>query len=386
MKKVTLLGSTGSIGRQALEVVRDSGGRLSACALAARDDVEGVLSQAIEFRPDAVALVDAGAAAKLKRELREKLGTEAPAVLEGEAGVVELAADGRSDVVLNAIVGSAGLLPSLAALDAGIRLALANKESLVMAGPLVMSKARPEGALTPVDSEHSSLFRCSRGAGPELRSVTLTASGGAFWGLSLEQMERVTPEQALRHPVWNMGKRITVDSATMMNKALEVIEAQHLFGLEASSVRVAVHPQAYVHGLVELSDGTLLAHMGPPDMKIPIAYALYYPEPATAGVETINLAELDSFVFEKPDYDRFPCLRLGYVAAERGGTAPAALNAADEVAVEAFLEGRIRFTDIAAVVGRVLDDHRAEPLESADQVLEVDGWARGLAGSLAAGK
>lgn len=385
-KRVTVLGSTGSIGGQALEVVRDSGQRLGVHALAANKDVETILRQAIEFRPKKIALKEYAAAQRLGHELKERMGAEAPMVLEGDKGLVDLASDGEADVVLNAIVGSGGLAPSLAALDAGVTLALANKESLVMAGPLLMDKARGEAKLIPVDSEHSSLFRCARACGAsEIKSVTLTASGGAFRRMSLSELKTVTAEQALRHPVWDMGKRITIDSATMMNKALEVIEAQHLFHLSSSDVHVVVHPQAHVHGLVELHDGTLLAHLGPPDMRIPIAYALYYPSADSAPGESVDLAALGSFEFERPDLDRFPCLRLGYLAAERGGTAPAVLNAADEVAVEAFLEKRIGFMEIPVIAERILEDHSAQPLESAAQVMEADKWARNLAWSLVGG-
>jgi 1-deoxy-D-xylulose-5-phosphate reductoisomerase len=383
-RQVTVLGSTGSIGRQAMEVVRRSNGELGVFSLVAKSNVDRIYSQALEFRPSVVAMAEQSAAERLGGMLRDTLGADAPDVLGGGEAVLKLAADTGADVVLNAVVGSEGLLPSLAALDAGVPLALANKESLVMAGSLVMGKAGRAGALVPVDSEHSSLFRCllSRAS---VRSVTLTASGGAFRDTPIEDMKKVKAEQALRHPVWNMGHRITIDSATMMNKALEVIEALHLFCLEPSAVHVVIHPQAYIHGLVELRDGTLLAHLGPPDMKTPIAYALFYPNMEPPRAEPLDLGAIGSLDFEKPDLDRFPCLRLGFLAAELGGTAPAVLNAADEVAVDAFLGDRIAFTDIADLVGKVLDEHRCEPVESAEQVIAIDEWARGRAGSLVAG-
>ncbi len=382
-RAVTVLGSTGSIGVQALDVVRASRGRLSIRGLAARADSASMAGQALEFKPSYLAMSDPAAGAAVRRSLKERMGDDAPEVLLGDEGVLELASGMGADVVLNAIVGSAGLLPSLSSLDAGVRLALANKETLVMAGPLVMRKAGRDGALIPVDSEHSSVFRCARGRErSRVRSVTLTASGGAFRGWPPERIARVSPEDALKHPVWDMGRRITVDSASMMNKALEVIEAQHLFDLPPSSVKVVVHPQAYVHGLVELGDGTLLAHLGPPDMRIPIAYALLFPDGDPPGHEALDLAALKTLEFERPDFEKFPCLALGYRAAEEGGTSPAALNAADEMAVEAFLGRRIGFTDIAAVARKVLDAHSTERIESPEQVLEVDRWARELARSL----
>ena len=385
-RKIVLLGATGSIGTQALQVIRESAGKLSVSSLAARSDVEGTLRAALEFRPERVAMADPSAAGALEAALENRLGGESPEVLSGEEGVRELAARSHGAVVLNAVVGSAGLLPSLAALDAGALLALANKESLVMAGPLVMERSRGSGELVPVDSEHSSLFRLVRAQDPSwVRSVTLTASGGAFRDWTLERMKGITPEQALSHPVWNMGNRITVDSATMMNKALEVIEAQHLFELDSSRVKVLIHPQAYVHGLIELEDGTLMAHIGEPDMKTPIAYALYYPSNTPPREPAPDLAALGSLAFESPDRERFPCLDLGYRAAEEGGTSPAALNAADEVAVQAFLEGTIPFTDIPRIVKGVLDERPAEEIDSPEHVLEVDRWARDRAAQMIAG-
>jgi 1-deoxy-D-xylulose-5-phosphate reductoisomerase len=377
---VSVLGATGSIGRQALDVIRRSHGRLAVRALAAARSVEAIAAQVTEFRPAKVAMADPAAASDLELRLERALGGDAPEVASGDAAVRALAAEPEADVVLNALVGSAGLMPSLAALEAGRVLALANKESLVMAGPLVMAAARERGTLVPVDSEHSSLFRCVRSLGSRgARAVTLTASGGAFKDWPLERMKNVTPEMALRHPVWNMGRRVTVDSATMMNKALEVIEAQHLFGLEASNVRVVIHPQAYVHGMVELADGTLIAHIGPPDMRVPIAYALSYPEDPEPLGAAPELAAVGSLQFEEPDRRRFPCLELGYRAAGEGGTSPAVLNAADEVAVEAFLEGRIAFPEIAELARRVMDERGAEAIESPEQVFEADAGARAAA-------
>ena len=381
-RKVTVLGATGSVGLQALEVVRESRGALEVYGLAVKDNVQGLLPLIEEFRPRVVAVVSSEAADALEDGLNSQPGGKRTGVLAGDEGVIELAAGNGCDVVLNAVVGSAGLMPTLSTLEGKAVLALANKESLVMAGPLVMEKAA-SGKLVPVDSEHSSLFRCVQGRDPEtVRSVTLTGSGGSLKNRTLEQMRDARPDEVLSHPVWNMGKRITVDSATLMNKALEVIEAQHLLAVDLSKINAVIHPQAYVHGLVELEDGTLLAHLSEPDMTIPIAYALYYPAPGPARVKALDLSEIGSLSFEQPDLERFPCLCLGYRAASEGGTLPAVLNAADEVAVEGFLEGRIRLTDIAEIVRKVMDEHVVEEICSAEQVLEADRWARDRAGAL----
>jgi 1-deoxy-D-xylulose-5-phosphate reductoisomerase len=379
-RKVTVLGATGSVGSQALDVARKSEGSLKVSALACRQNVEGMAELVAEFRPSVVAMTDPAAAEALKHRLKECLKGSKPKILEGEDGLLELAGAGDCDVVLNAVVGSAGLLPTLAALESGVIVALANKESLVMAGPLVMKKAASAAALVPVDSEHSSLFRCLAGRPPEtVKSLTLTGSGGALKDWTAERMLEAGPDEVLRHPVWNMGRRVTVDSATLMNKALEVIEAQHLFKVELSRINVVIHPQAIVHALLELQDGTSFAHLSEPDMKIPIAYALYYPLQGRVLKEALDLAEIGKLTFERPDLERFPCLCLGYRAAKEGGTLPAVMNAADEVAVEQFLDGKIKLTEIAAIVQRVMDEHSVEVLRSADQVLEADQWARGRA-------
>jgi len=381
-RKITLLGSTGSIGTQTLEVVGGSGRALSIHALAAGTNVEKMEAQIAQFGPKRVAMADAAAAGELEARLSRLPQDLRPEVLRGERGIVELASDREADVVVNAVVGARGLLPTLAALDSGVILALANKESLVAGGELVMESAR-RGTLIPVDSEHSSIYRCiGRRDRGRIRSITITASGGAFRDWPLDRLAEARPEDALRHPVWNMGARVTIDSATMMNKALEIIEARHLFALEPSRIRVVVHPQAYVHGLVELSDGTLLAHLAPPDMRVPIAFALYYPEEPPLHEPTVDLAEAGALEFAEPDAERYPCLELGYRAAAAGGTSPAVLNAADEVAVSAFLEGRIAVTDIAEIARRVLDEHSPAGLESAEQALAADRWARKRASAL----
>jgi len=381
-RRVTILGATGSVGRQALDVVAESDGCLKVLGLAVKENTDGLLPLIREHRPRFVAVTNPAAAESLEGELKDVAPGSRPEVLPGESGLLELAGNGEADLVLNAVVGSAGLLPTLAALDAGSILALANKESLVMAGPLVMEKAAESGGLVPVDSEHSSLFRCMLGRDPErVRSVTLTGSGGSLKDWPAEGMKKAEPEEVLRHPVWNMGRRITVDSATLMNKALEVIEAQHLLGVDLSKINVVIHPQAFVHGLVELEDGTLLAHLSEPDMKIPIAYALYYPAAAPALLPMLDLAEIGNLAFERPDLERFPCLCLGYRAANEGGTLPAVLNAADEVAVDGFLRKKIKLTEIAEIAGKVMGDHEVREISSAEQILEVDRWARDKARS-----
>jgi 1-deoxy-D-xylulose-5-phosphate reductoisomerase len=381
-RRVTILGATGSVGRQALDVVAESDGCLMVLGLAVKENTDGLLPLIGEHRPRFVAVTNPAAAESLKGKLKDIAPGSRPEVLPGQSGLLELAGNGEADLVLNAVVGSAGLLPTLAALDAGLILALANKESLVMAGPLVMEKAAASGVLVPVDSEHSSLFRCMMGRDPgRVRSVTLTGSGGSLKDRTVEDMKEAEPEEVLRHPVWNMGRRITVDSATLMNKGLEVIEAQHLLGVDLSKINVVIHPQAFVHGLVELEDGTLLAHLSEPNMKIPIAYALYYPAGAPALMPTLDLAEIGNLAFERPDLERFPCLCLGYRAADEGGTLPAVLNAADEVAVEGFLKKKIRLTEIAEIAEKVMDDHEVQKISSAEQVLEADRWARDKARS-----
>jgi len=383
---VTVLGSTGSIGRQALEVIRDSGGRLRVHSLAVRRNVDLLLGQISEFSPRRVAVSEDAAAARLREGLSALPPQRRPEVLAGEESLVELARDPGADVVLNAVVGATGLRPTLAALEAGRRLALANKESLVAAGDLVMEKVQRGGSLVPVDSEHSSIFRCLRGfrAG-SVRSITVTASGGAFRDWPLERLKEATPEDALRHPVWRMGARVTVDSATMMNKALEIVEAKHLFGVPAERISVLLHPQACVHGIVELSDGTLLAHLAPPDMKVPIAYALHYPEEPPASSPPLDLALSKDLQFLRPDPARYPCLELGYDAARDGGTKPAAMNAADEVAVRAFLEGRIPFTEIARIVAKVMEGVETRPVDGLETVLRADAEARERAWALVRG-
>src|SRR5919109_938356 len=340
MKKVLILGSTGSVGTQALEIV-GANDELQVVGLAADSSWERVVSQAGEHRVPAIALADAAEAASKAWNGR---------VLAGEVGIRELIADSGAALVLNGMTGAAGLGPTIVALTEGIDVALANKESLVIGGELVTALAEATGALLlPVDSEHSALFQLIRAEPPgTVERLVVTASGGPFRGRT--DLDGVTREEALAHPTWDMGGRITIDSATLMNKGLELIEAHHLFGVPYDRIEVVVHPQSIVHAVVHLNDGATLAHLGYPDMRVPISYALHNPERADVPVPTLDLAELGALTFEAPDLDSFPCLRLAPEAAAAGGTAPCVLNAANEVAVHAFLAGDLPFTGIARVI------------------------------------
>jgi len=374
MKRVVILGSTGSIGRSALDVIRRLGADFELVGLAANSRWETLAKQVEEFRPKRAALASKAGFPRLV----ERLGGNCVELAAGAEAVSDLAAADDVDIVLNAIVGAQGLAPALAALRAGKTLALANKECMVMAGDLMNRLADQSGArIIPIDSEHSAIWQAMRSGDPrEVQHVWITASGGPFRTLPIEELERVTPEQALRHPNWDMGPKITIDSATMMNKALEVIEAKWLFRLPVSQIRVLVHPQSVVHSLVEFRDGSTIAQLGLPDMRVPIQYALTYPERRPSPVAAANLAAVGRLDFEEPDLVRFPALALGFRAAEAGGTLGAVLSAANEIAVAAFLERRIRFTDIARLVAEVMDAHPLIACPTPDDVLAQDAWAR----------
>jgi 1-deoxy-D-xylulose-5-phosphate reductoisomerase len=378
VKSVAILGATGSIGAQACEIVSGHP-ELAACALAAHSRADELVAAAGRLGVRRIALVDAAAASQAGTIFDGE-------VLEGEAGLVRLVEESGADVVLNAIVGSAGLAVTLAALSCGADLALANKESLVAGGELVTAAAaRSQGRILPVDSEHSALWQCLEGEPPEaVESLVLTASGGPFRGWDRERLDAVTPEMALAHPTWSMGAKITIDSATLMNKGLELIEAHHLFSIGYDRIEVAVHPQSIVHGLVRFRDGALLAHVGLPDMRVPISYALTHPERAATPAAQLDLGSAFSLSFEPPDIDAFPALGLARAAGEAGGTAPCILNAANEVAVGAFLAGRLRFLGIADVVEHVLGALPAEPAATVEAVLDADRRARDLAGEAVA--
>ena len=383
--RLAVLGATGTVGRNTLDVAARHPGRLRVHALAAHRDAAGLLALCQQYRP-AVAVLADGAAARELRERSRAAGLPVE-VREGEAALAEVAAD--AEVVMSSIVGAAGLVPTLAAVRAGRRVLIANKEPLVMAGRLLLAEAQRSGAtLIPIDSEHNAIFQClPQGfrcgtADPGVRRLVLTASGGPFRDTPLAELERVTPAQAVRHPNWVMGPKISVDSATMMNKGLELIEAHRLFGVPEAMIEVVLHPESVIHSLVEYADGSTLAQLGQPDMRVPIAHALAWPERWESGVAGLKLAELGRLNFEAVDLRRFPCLALARDALRAGGILPNVLNAANEVAVEAFLAERLAFPRIAEVIERTLAAAGAARLpgdESLDAVLEVDGWARAAA-------
>jgi 1-deoxy-D-xylulose-5-phosphate reductoisomerase len=368
MKKLVILGSTGSIGTQALQIVVATE-ELQIVGLAAGSSWEQLLEQAGQHGVPVVALADADAAERAR-------GAWDGRVLAGEEGIRELIASSGADLVLNGMVGAAGLGPTVVALSEGIDLALANKESLVIGGELTTALAEATGArLLPVDSEHSALFQLIGGEAPgTVERLVLTASGGPFRGRT--DLSGVSVEDALAHPTWKMGGRITIDSATLMNKGFEAIEAHLLFGVPYERIEVVVHPQSIVHSLIDLNDGATLAHLGYPDMRVPISYALHFPERADVDVPRLDLAAVGELSFEPPDLDTFACLRLALEAGRAGGTAPCVLNAADEVAVAAFLEGRVPFTAIAAVIERVLEEMPAQAITHFEDLFAVDAEAR----------
>jgi 1-deoxy-D-xylulose-5-phosphate reductoisomerase len=374
-RRVLLLGSTGSIGVQAIDVVNRSEGELELVGLSAQSSWETLVEQARAHSVSRIALTDDVAAAEAARAWP---GGE---VLSGAAGLVRLIVESDADLVLNGLIGSAGLGPTVAALGEGIDLALANKESLVVGGELVMALAEATGArLIPVDSEHSAIHQLIAGEAPGVvERIVITASGGPFRGWRTDQLESVTVAQALRHPTWEMGGKITIDSATLMNKGLEVIEAHHLFGTPYDRIDVVVHPQSIIHSMVHLCDGASLAHLGYPDMRVPISYALHHPDRAPLPVAPLDLVALGSLTFEAVDTDAFPCLRLAREAALAGGTAPCVLNAANEIAVHAFLAGRLAFLGIADVIDAVLDELGSQPVRAFETLFEVDRRARELA-------
>jgi 1-deoxy-D-xylulose-5-phosphate reductoisomerase len=373
LKRIVILGSTGSIGRNALWVAERFPDRFQIVGLGAGKNIELLAEQVRRFRPRVVSVLTAELAGDLRRRLPS--GTE---VLAGLSGYQQVAALPGSELVLSAMVGAAGLMPTLAALRAGKDVALANKETLVMAGDLVTTEVgRHQVRLLPVDSEHSAIFQALAGhRRQDLKRIVLTASGGPFLHASLEELQRVTPPHALAHPNWRMGPKVTIDSATLMNKGLEVIEARWLFDLDLSQVAVAIHPQSIVHSLVEYVDGSVIAQLGIPDMRVPIAYALSYPERLALDLPPLDLLAVQTLTFLEPDRARFPCLGLAFAALKAGGTMPAVLNAANEVAVETFLAGRIPFLAIGGVVEETLGRHRSSPAVEVEVILSADRWAR----------
>lgn len=376
-KKVSILGSTGSIGVQALEVVRNlnnSNYNIEIKGLTAGKNIDLLEQQILEFKPEAVSVMDEELAYKLGKRLKG-IGTE---VVYGIEGLIKIATLEDTDLILNSVVGVAGLLPTLEAIRKGKNIALANKETLVAAGKIVMEEAHKHNVrIIPVDSEHSAIFQCLLGNDKKSVSrILLTASGGPFRGKKIEQLETVKPEDALKHPNWRMGNKITIDSATLMNKGLEVIEARWLFDIEPDKIEVLIHPQSIIHSMVEYKDGSVIAQLGVPDMRIPIQFAVTYPKRQYNNFNKLDFRLHKSLTFEEPDYVNFPCLKLAFDALKESGTMPAVMNAANEVAVNLFLDNKIRFTHIPLIISNVMNEHRVNNNPTIDDIIEVDEWAR----------
>ncbi|MBA5865577.1 MAG: 1-deoxy-D-xylulose-5-phosphate reductoisomerase [Nitrospira sp. CR1.3] len=380
MKTIVILGSTGSIGTNTLDIVNRFPADFRVTGLTAGSNDEVLEEQIRRFKPRVVALSSEAAAAKLRRRCAD-FPVE---VLSGQDGLAQVASLSEAELVVSAIVGGAGLVPTLAAIRSGKHIALANKEPMVMAGKLMQEEARRHGVkIFPVDSEHSAIFQSLEGHRLEdVRRLILTASGGALWTLSKDQLQDVTPEQALQHPNWKMGAKITIDSATLMNKGLEVVEARWLFDIPESRIDVLIHRESIIHSLVEYEDRSMIAQLGLPDMRTPISYAMRYPERLPLDLPSLDLTEIGKLSFCKPDHDRFPCLRLGYESLRIGGTMPAAMNAANEIAVDAFLNGGIRFTAIADIIRSTMEAHQSCEVNTVEAALETDRWAREKAESL----
>lgn len=378
VKAITLLGSTGSIGTQTLDIVESHPDQFKLVGIAAGSNVTLLAEQVMKFKPEIVAICDKSKVA----ELKEAIATldPQPTVLAGEEGVVEVARYGDAEAVVTGIVGCAGLLPTLAAIESGKDIALANKETLIAGGPVVLPLAEKHGVkLLPADSEHSAIFQCLQGV-PEagLRRILLTASGGAFRDWPVKDLPKVTMADAIKHPNWSMGRKITVDSATLMNKGLEVIEAHYLFGMDYDNIDIVIHPQSIIHSLIELQDTSMLAQMGWPDMRLPLLYALSWPERIYTDWEPLDLVKSGDLTFRDPDHKKYPCMDLAYAAGRAGGTMTAVLNAANEQAVALFLEEKIHYLDIPKVIEKVCDRHRNDlnTAPSLEDILFVDRWAR----------
>jgi 1-deoxy-D-xylulose-5-phosphate reductoisomerase len=377
LKNLVILGSSGSIGKNTLWVADRFPEELKVYGLAVHSNIDELKRQIIKYRPAIVAVADEQAALKFARKAAE-LGVE---FLSGESGLEQLASAPDAQIILNGVVGAAGLKSTLAAAGAGKRIALANKESMVAGGELVNKMAKNANAeIIPVDSEHSAIFQCLKaGTAADVRRLILTSSGGPFRRLAIENFRGITVEQALQHPTWNMGRKITIDSATLMNKGLEIIEVVYLFGMPVSKVDVVIHPQSIVHSMVEFDDGAIIAQLSKPDMRLPIQFALFYPERKELNVADLDFSKLQELNFEAPDETKFPSLKLAREAIRTGGTAPAALNAANEVAVESFLSKRLSFPGIFATVEYVLEKSRSRPYDSLDSIIAADKEARELA-------
>ncbi|MFL6375389.1 MAG: 1-deoxy-D-xylulose-5-phosphate reductoisomerase [Pyrinomonadaceae bacterium] len=379
MKAISILGSTGSIGCNTLKVV-DHLGDIRVVAMAAGRNVAKFAEQIAKYKPDLVSCEDEQTAESLERALAN-ISASTPRIECGEKGLVAVATHPAADTVVSATVGAIGFVPTLRAIEAGKRIALANKETLVMAGELMTAAAAKSGAeILPVDSEHNAIHQCLRGESKsEVKRLILTASGGPFRTWTQQQIAAGTRDEALDHPNWDMGDKITIDSATLMNKGLEVIEAKWLFGFDAERIAIVVHPQSVVHSMIEMIDGSVIAQLGATDMRHPIQYALTYPDRKKGELPSLDIASLSKLEFEEPDFDRFPCLGLAYQAIQTGGTMPTVLNAANEVAVRAFLDGKIRIPDIAATVAAVMKEHIAKPASDIQTILAADAEARAAA-------
>ena len=383
MKHLSILGSTGSIGRNTLNIVKMFPQQFSVTALAAKRNVTRLAEQIEQFNPEVAVVFDETAARDLKARLLENSPVK---VLFGEEGYCAAAAHELADITVTAVMGSAGLAPTLAAIEAGKTIALANKETLVMAGDIVMRKAAEKNvSILPVDSEHSAIFQCLQGQRREdVYQILLTASGGPFLDRPLEEFAKITVDDALHHPNWKMGQKITIDSATLMNKGLEVIEAKHLFGFSREMIEVVVHPQSIIHSMVAYRDGSIMAQLGVPDMKTAIAYALSYPQRLSLNQPLPDFTGRQALTFQSPDLEKFPCLALAYKACEGGGTLPAVLNAANEIAVRAFLDRKLSFVGIDDIIDKTLQSHACIEEPKLSDILEADQWAREKAGELIA--
>lgn len=379
-KKIAILGSTGSIGINTLDIVRTNRGRFKVLGLAAGTNIDLLEKQIREFKPKLAAVFDD----KKAEILRKKVSRLKVEIFSGVDGIVRIATIPETKMVVSAIVGAAGLFPTFAALKCGKDIALANKETLVIAGELFMNQVRKKKVrLIPIDSEHSAIFQCINGAKDnKIKKIILTASGGPFLNYSAEKLKKVTIREALKHPNWNMGPKITVDSATLMNKGLEVIEAHWLFGIDAKRIDVVIHPESIVHSMVEFIDTSIIAQMGLPDMRVPINYALNYPERISTTLPPLNLADKKTLTFSAPDYKKFPCLQYAFNALKTSKTMPTVLNAANEVAVQAFLDGLIPFTGISGIVQRTMEKHQPGKLKEISDILQADKWARAVATKL----
>jgi 1-deoxy-D-xylulose-5-phosphate reductoisomerase len=380
MKSIVILGSTGSIGTNTLDIVERFRDEFRVVGLTAGNNDERLAEQIRRFRPQAVAMSTDAAAVRL----RQRCSGLPIEIVSGQEGLVRVASLPDAELVMSAIVGGAGLVPTLAAIRGKKHIALANKEPMVMAGQLMQEEARHAGVrIFPVDSEHSAIFQSLEGHRiKDVRRLILTASGGALWNLPKEALPDVTPERALQHPNWKMGAKITIDSATLMNKGLEVVEARWLFDIPESRIDVLIHRESIIHSLVEYEDRSMISQLGLPDMRTPISYAMRYPDRLPLDLPSLDLTEIGTLTFCKPDHDRFPCLRLGYESLRIGGTMPAAMNAANEIAVDAFLNGGIRFTDISDIIQSTMQAHIPQPVLSVEAALEADRWAREKADSL----